>query len=135
MYVQLDGPTMRLEIGDKLQASRGLYYHYGIYVGHCGPYGEDVVHNDKDGGVRLVHWETFAAAQPVEVVWRAPSWYAGWMVRGRAVSLLGKQYDLLNFNCEHLANYAQSGAPASPQLAGIVVLSIVGALALAAISR
>lgn len=43
----------------------------------------------------------------------------------RALSLIGQPYDLLKFNCEHLAYYAQTGVPRSPQLAAAFVLGII----------
>jgi hypothetical protein len=45
----------------------------------------------------------------------------------RALSLIGQPYNLLKFNCEHLAYYAQTGVPRSPQLAAglAVALAIV----------
>lgn len=120
---------MRLQIGDKLRVPVRLgVYHYGIYVGPCGPYGEDVVHNDKGGGVQLVGFRIFAAGQPVQVVSRARSWYEGWVIRDRALSLVGTRYDLLNFNCEHAANYAEAGVAFSPTLRGSAFLGLVGGL-------
>jgi hypothetical protein len=47
----------------------------------------------------------------------------------RALSLLGERYDLILFNCEDLANYAQTGVAYSPQVL-FFGLAIVGAAAL-----
>src|SRR5574341_2630966 len=98
---------MPVQVGDKIRVlgSAG-FYHYGVYVGLQGPNGEDVVHNDKSGGVELVHFEDFAAGRPVEIVQQAPSWNMQEEVLSRALSLLGTPYRLIDFNCEHFANYS-----------------------------
>lgn len=64
--------------------------------------------------------------QPVEIISSpAGSCYEREIVAQRALSLLGKNYDLLNFNCEHLANYAQTGRVASPMVAAAVIVGLV----------
>jgi Lecithin retinol acyltransferase len=114
---------MRFQVGDKICRQGPLgFYHYGIYVGHRWPYGHAVVHNSKNEGVQLIHLSTFADGQPITIKDRLTDWRAQEMVAQRALSLLGKQYDLTLFNCEHAANYAQKGIPASPQLQGTVLI-------------
>jgi len=50
----------------------------------------------------------------------------------RALKLLGKPYNLINFNCEHFANYVQSGNVKSDQLGwGFVLLGVFVIAALA----
>jgi hypothetical protein len=50
-------------------------------------------------------------------------WFRQEQVVRRSLSLLGQQYDLLNFNCEHAAYYAATGIKRSPQL-GFAVLAL-----------
>lgn len=115
-----------LEIGDKLQV-RGI--HYGIYVGPRGSRGENVVHNAKGAGVQFVHLSEFAGGEPVWIVARVPSsWYAREIVAQRAVGLVGMQYDLINFNCEHFVNLVQTGKATSPLVA---LGAVVGTICLA----
>jgi hypothetical protein len=124
---------MQYQIGDKLRRPGFPTYHDGIYVGPSSLYGEDVVHGDKAAGVvRLVRLSEFAAGQRAEVVSRARSRQDGWAIRQRALSLIGRRYDLLNFNCEHLANYAQTGVPFSPLVGGAIAVGIVGLILLGA---
>ncbi len=116
---------MTLRIGDKLRVLGALgLYHYGVYVGPCGPHGEDVVHNDKTCCVQLVPLWLFAGGGMVEIVDRAP-FEAQPTVRDRALSLIGTQYDLVNFNCEHAANYILTGFATSPTVRDMVMLGVI----------
>lgn len=118
---------MGVKVGDKLRVLGPLgFYHYGIYVGPRGSYGEDVVHNDKNGGVELVHFADFVAGRAVQIAERtAQSWYEQEEIVARALSLIGREYRLVDFNCEHVASYALTGAPVSPAVRGAVVLTVV----------
>ncbi len=50
----------------------------------------------------------------------------------RALSLKGKKYSLLNFNCEHYANYVQHARAESPQvgnwIGGLSLVALFGLL-------
>lgn len=43
----------------------------------------------------------------------------------RAISLIGKQYDLINFNCEHYANTVQHKRSYSNQVVNTIGLSVL----------
>lgn len=43
----------------------------------------------------------------------------------RAISLIGKQYDLINFNCEHYANTVQHKKSYSNQVVNTIGLSVL----------
>ena len=119
---------MELAIGDKLRIVAPLgFYHYGIYVGRRGAHGEDVIHNNKSGGVELVSLEDFAAGLPVEIAERGRySFHEREAIARRALSLVGREYRLIDFNCEHAANYALTGVATSPAIAAVVTLSVIG---------
>ena len=103
-------------VGDKIWRRGPLdVKHYGVYVGPRGPRGEDVVHNEKLGGVVWTFLDDFAAGRPVYVETRAAPGDAENVVH-RAVALIGRRFDLLLFNCEHAATAAQEGQPRSGQL-------------------
>jgi hypothetical protein len=76
--------------------------------------------------------ETFSGGRPVRVISRVVgSVFDQEQVVQRALSLVGQRYDLLNFNCEHVAYYAQTGVAKSPQLgfAALCLLVVFGFLA------
>jgi lecithin:retinol acyltransferase len=121
---------MQPKIGDKLKVigASGVY-HYGVYVGPRGFDKRDVVHNAKNGGVELVRLQDFASRNPVMIVDPVErSWQEQRQIAARAMSLLGRKYDLINFNCEHLANYATTGKAVSPALQVAAVIGVIGFL-------
>lgn len=120
-------------VGDKVRVRGPLMtWHYGIVVGVDGAGRVNVVHNDKIAGVVHATLAEFAGRQAVQMVQRAPENRA-YEVAARAVNHLGKPYDLVNFNCEHLASDAQQGTATSPQLMLGGLLAVVG-LAVAAVA-
>jgi hypothetical protein len=128
-----------IQVGDMIRVSRLPYNHVGIYVGrrfHAGRAG-DVIHNDKWVGVVLSTLADFSGGGPVQVHRAATgNYFQREAVVDRALSLLGKRFDLLAFNCEHAANWAQTGNSESPQLQGLLVLvAIFGGLALLSQSK
>lgn len=107
-----------LRVGDKfsipVQAGLGIR-HYGIYVGPRGPAGEDVVHNRKGAGVEFDYLARVCGVLPVRIERRAAPGTEELIVR-RALSLLGKRYNLFEFNCEHFASVVQQGVNKSSQV-------------------
>ena len=116
--------------GDKcwVQSSKK---HYGVCTG-VGPDGQLwFVHNTRLGGVVHTTWKDFAGAWPVHVEQRAQLGQEA-AVAERALSFVGQRYDLLFFNCEHVANLAANGKAESKQVQqGVVVTGIVSAILLA----
>jgi hypothetical protein len=108
------------------------YGHVGVYVGPSWD-GRDVVHNDKGGGVILSTLAEFAAGAAIELHKPANSGYhQRQAIAQRAKALIGRKFDLISFNCEHVASLAQSGQSESPQLqAACFVLLLLGGLFLA----
>jgi hypothetical protein len=105
--------------------------HYGVCTGH-GPDGELwFVHNTREAGVVHTTHKGFAGNRPVYVEQRAEPSQAPEVV-ARAYSLVGSNYDLLSFNCEHVANLAANGSASSPQVQFAVtgILASVAFLAL-----
>jgi hypothetical protein len=86
--------------------------HVGVYAE-----GRGIVHNSKAGSVQLTDVATFSGGAPIRAIWRvAGTPFDQEAAVDRAMSLNGKPYNLLNFNCEHVAYYALTGKPRSPQL-------------------
>lgn len=102
--------------------NRGFYKHVGIYIGPRPGDNRDVVHNDKSQGVILSTLAEFAGGTAV-VLHRPASgdYFQRQAIANRAMSLLGMDYDLWKFNCEHAATWAQTGSAKSPQLAAVLV--------------
>lgn len=108
--------------------NRTFYNHVGIYVGRQ-PFGGEVLHNDKVGGVILSSLAEFSNGKFIYLHKKGPDdYFAQVTVVSRALSLLGRKFDLLTFNCEHAANFAQAGETKSPQLqlAGLCLFAICG---------
>jgi hypothetical protein len=124
-----------IEIGDMLSISRPGYKHVGIYVGQHGLDGSCVVHNCKGKGVILSNLDDFSGNSPIFIHQKAiGSFIERQTIVHRALSLLGTNYDLFQFNCEHAASFAQSGVARSPQIVGASLLALfaIGGLALLA---
>ena len=89
--------------------------HYGIWDKVNGAF----IHNTLPGGVQFTEPNEFINGA-LYVEKRAAPGFEEYVV-ARARALLGRNYDLLAFNCEHLANYAAEGRTESPQLQNAVL--------------
>ena len=114
--------------GDRIAVQRFFYKHVGIYIGNG-----SVVHNDKGGGVVRTTLAEFSAGGAVMLQKRVTTdYFQQQAIAQRALSLIGSQFNVIHFNCEHAANWAQSGRVESEQLQGavIVLLAVLGLVAL-----
>jgi len=109
---------MIVQTGDKIQRPGPIgTWHVGIYLGRDYLGRDWVIHNDKGGYVKEDLLLTFSAGFPVTLVQRvASTWREQQQIVARARALLGQKFDLIGFNCEHFANYAQTGKAHSTQL-------------------
>jgi|SRR2546422_9696448 len=122
---------MEFQVGDKIKRSGPLgTWHIGIFLGRD-LWGRDwVIHNEKNGYVKEDLLSNFAAGNQVSFASRAAhNRQEQRQIVARARSLLGQEFDLLNFNCDHFATYAETGEASSPQLRQFAV----GAVTLAAL--
>ncbi|HEX9223255.1 MAG TPA: lecithin retinol acyltransferase family protein [Candidatus Acidoferrales bacterium] len=128
---------MEFAIGDKIQRPGPLgTWHVGIYLGRDYLGCEGVIHNDKGGYMKEDLLSAFAAGFQVSVAQRAArTWWEQQRIVARARSLLGQKFDLINFNCEHFANYAETGVAHSPQLRFAVGAATLFALIIVVFSR
>lgn len=95
----------------------GLSQHHAIYLGVDSQGTEWVVENYKFVGVRLISAETFFRNKRQITVNRFDGSHIDrFNAVKRALSLLGKPYDLINYNCEHYASYVQNGKAESKQV-------------------
>jgi hypothetical protein len=115
-----------LEVGDMIAVNRIGYKHVGIYVGQHSYGNRCVIHNAKGNGVILSTFQEFAGGDSVFIHQKAAgNYFERHAIAKRALSLLGQEYDLLKFNCEHAAHFSQNGVAESPQMAGAVVLALI----------
>ena len=120
---------MILKRGDLIERpGPWLSKHRGIFAG-WDAYGRAIViHNPKDGCVEYDLFEVFADGQQVSRIEQPPrTEFERNLIVARAHSQLGKRYDILHFNCDHLVTYALAGVPSSPQLTmALGFLAVVG---------
>ncbi len=113
--------------GDIISVKKDGFDHVGLCAGVAN--GVDyVVHNSRAQG--LVVLDTlvdFAAGQRFTLV----SVGGDATAVDRALSFLGKKYDLFAFNCEHAVSLAKTGVPTSPQLQKALARSGIAAVVLA----
>ncbi|PWU15815.1 MAG: hypothetical protein C5B50_14645 [Verrucomicrobia bacterium] len=86
-----------------------------------------MIHNDKTTG-RVIQssMAEFSRGRLVILRQKGPRDYAQRLaIAERARSLLGTNYDLFSFNCEHAATWAQTGKAESPQLQAAIVLGLL----------
>ncbi|HMJ90174.1 MAG TPA: hypothetical protein VK530_10180 [Candidatus Acidoferrum sp.] len=112
-------------IGDLLVRPKSFMFidHVGVAVGS-----DAVFHNAPGQGERVTTMSEFAAGQPVKVLRTAAEPRS---VLARLWNRLAKptRYHATNSNCEHSAYAVVEGRSRSPQLAFIVGLLILTALA------
>jgi len=95
----------------------GLSKHHAIYLGADNAGTEWIAENYKFRDVRLVTAAAyFARLQPFKVKKFAGSPTERKQAVQRALQEIGKPYDLINYNCEHFAEYVQHGRAASRQI-------------------
>jgi len=100
----------------------GIFDHFIIYMGIRNG-GHVFIANDSEGGVRWFSEsetaELIKQFKPVSIRKFEGNRFERQLAVERAEAELGKSYDLLGFNCEHLANYIQHGVRQSKQVQGL----------------
>jgi hypothetical protein len=129
----------QLNVGDRLVREKGPFSkHHGIYVGihNSIPL---VAENQIGMGVQYVSLSQFLLFNPnnlTRIERFAGTEYARALIISRINQLRGTNYDLINFNCEHFAEFIQTGNSESKQVknafAGLGVLAFIGLVAWAA---
>jgi hypothetical protein len=95
----------------------GLSQHHLIYLGADAQGVEWISENYKFQGVRLVKAsDIFRPGKKFHVEKFRGSYQEREAAVRRALSLLGAAYNLIDFNCEHYAEYVQTGKTGSKQV-------------------
>lgn len=110
-----------LMVGDSVvipKSNLHMIAHYGVYVGRDNKSNHVFAENNISQGVRLVSAENFFKG--CDSVLTTIKLNGNAIERNKAVqrglSLIGKPYELLTFNCEHYSNYVQNEKPESSQI-------------------
>jgi hypothetical protein len=129
-----------LQCGDRLVRGKGIFSkHHGIYVGYLNGI-PTVAENQNGKGVQYVSLAEFLGSTNIERIQRfAGTEEARRNIIPRINNLLGTEYDLINFNCEHFAEWVQTGKSKSKQMnvvwtVLIILFVITGIGAVAAIA-
>lgn len=111
------------DLGDVICADRGLYKHYGIYVGngqvvHFSSKKEDET-NAKDAIIKISSIQEFGKGDQVFIEKKDLQPFSPEVVVSRAKNMIGKckgEYSLIFNNCEHFANWCKYGEKKSDQV-------------------
>ena len=98
--------------------------HYIVYVG------DGVFIGNLKQGVKLLTYsellELLSDYEPVRAIPFNGSDYQRVQVVNRANARIGDRYSLLNFNCEHFANWVQKGKESSSQvIVGLFAFALI----------
>lgn len=111
---------MNLLSGDRIVVPKkgmNLIQHHAIYLGFKEGV-ESVAENTLEKGVQILSISDFF--RDVDVITKIERFEGNHEQRlksvKKAISLVGKKYDVLNFNCEHYANFVQDKNPISKQV-------------------
>lgn len=127
-----------LKPGDKIVVPKSwlkLVQHHVIYLGQNYS-GQDLIAENAVGMyVRIITADQFFKENPE--ITRIERFSGSNSERKaaieRALKKLGQPYDLINFNCEHFANYVQTGEIKSNQVGwGLFALGVLAVLAILA---
>ncbi len=89
--------------------------HYIVYAG-----GYSFIGNLREGVKSISHYELSTLLneyEPIRIRRFSGTEFQRRLALRRAYSRLGEKYSLLNFNCEHFANWVQKGKENSTQVA------------------
>ena len=123
--------------GDVLSVNRGIYKHYGVYVGNDAVVhfsgGEGFELSAKRACIRKTSLENFCKNDEIQIETRCCESYSRKETVMRALGAVGTEkgkYALPWNNCEHFANWCRYGEKRSSQVEQFV--SKVGGLGLLA---
>ena len=95
--------------------------HYVVYVGN-----ETFIGNLQDGVKVLSESELLVDYEPVRIKPFEGTDFQRNQAINRAYHRLGQKYSLLNFNCEHFANWVQKGKENSVQVTILLSVLVLG---------
>ncbi len=118
--------SQQLKPGAVISVSHGLYRHKGVVTSTWPRI--MVIHASKARGhVVEEPLEDFAEGRSI-LVENTPELWQGQTIVDRARTRLGQRYVLSKFNCEDLVTFALGHEPHSAQLAGWILVGLLGLL-------
>ena len=118
-----------LRTGDRLIVEKGrLVHHHAIVIRRAGLI-PMVAENQPGLGVQYITLEQFLARSGTAKIWMQK--FMGTEADRKNVipridALVGRSYNLVNFNCEHFANLIQIGVPVSRQVGAAAFVALLG---------
>lgn len=121
-FVNLKPPSP-VQQGDLLMRKKnsGSGWHYGTGLSNG-----LVKDNTPELGKHITTWDGFAAGKPALIIRRERSALENAFVEARTLSNLGDPYDAAVDNCEHDANFSQTGVAVSPTADFWGAVTVVG---------
>jgi hypothetical protein len=94
-----------------------LIKHFVVFQGYDSQGTDYYLENKQGFGVRQINGAQFQRENTILSIRKfSGNTYQRDIAIQRGTSLLGRTYDLANFNCEHYANYIQYNTPISKQV-------------------
>lgn len=101
---------------------RGIFItHVGVYIGN-----DMVLHNHKRNDVEIVSLQEFSNGRGIVVLESGVDDAYGFLVRLHQETLYSRSYNLVTYNCEHMASLVRLGEAHSTQLASIAFAVLIG---------
>lgn len=119
-----------IQPGDRLvlpKSSLGFVQHHAIYIGNDAYGNRQYIENYIGKGVQMVN-ESYLFRDGYYLTRIEPfigNDFQRRLAVNRAIALIGTQYDLVNFNCEHYANAVQYNDPFSNQVGNGILATIL----------
>jgi hypothetical protein len=117
-----------LQTGDRLITEKGPFSRHHAIVARIPGRVPLVAENQAGKGVQYIMLENFLLRTGSGKIWIRKFTGTEMMretVIPRIDALIGRPYNLVNFNCEHFANLIQTGAAVSQQVAVAVLGAVV----------
>ncbi|BBN59792.1 hypothetical protein EI16_03130 [Hydrogenovibrio marinus] len=105
----------KLKPGDLLYRKKGIVEHAGVYLGQ-----DRVIHNSPNGNTQITSLKDYSNEKEVKVISNnfTKAQQENLITEAENYLSIDKKYNLLNFNCEHLASAFLEEKPSSKQLQG-----------------
>lgn len=110
-----------LKPGDEIIVPKSILnivQHHAVYIGFDGNGKDWIIENIINVGVRLISADDFfnGVSKINKIIPFTGSNEQRRMLVQEALRSIGREYDLINFNCEHFVTHLKTGIPESKQV-------------------